>query len=231
MGLTLHYELAAPACPAAKARSLVEALRKHALSLPFESVSEVIELKGEDCRFNPKNRNAPHAWLKVQTMRFVIDAKGNVGTIAAETYPLHTIAFTVDPTEGSENANFGLCKYPKTAGWLWASFCKTQYASNPSTGDVANFLKCHLGLVALLDKAKEMGILGKVHDEGKYFDNRDVAALIKEIGAWNTMIAGFYGGLRDGIEAAGGDPRSLVAEIAKFQNFERLEAEGRKGED
>ena len=60
--------------------------------------------------------------------------------------------------------------------------------------------------------------------------NHDVAALVKEVGAWNTMVAGLYGGLRDGIEAAGGDPRSLVAEIAKYQNFERLEAEGRKVE-
>ena len=95
---------------------------------------------------------------------------------------------------------------------------------------MANFLKCHLGLVALLDKAKEMGILGAVKDEGKYWDNRDVAALVKEVGMWNKMIAGFYGQLRDAVEAGGGDPRILASEIAKFRDFERLEAEGRKGE-
>ena len=60
--------------------------------------------------------------------------------------------------------------------------------------------------------------------------NRDVAALAKEVGLWNQMIAGFYGGLRDAVENAGGDPGDLVAEIAKFRNFERLEMEGRSGE-
>ena len=228
MGLTLHYELSTPTSPAAKARSLVETLRQHALSLPFEEVSEMIELKGEECRFDPKNRRGPHSWLKTQTIRFLID--GNVVSTSDESHPIHTIAFTVFPAEGSEQANFGLCRYPKASGWSWASFCKTQYASNPSTGDVANFLKCHLGLVALLDKAGEMGILGPVKDEGHYWDNRDVAALVKEVGMWNRMIAGFYGQIRDGIEAAGGDPRSLEAEITKFRDFERLEAEGRKEE-
>lgn len=57
-----------------------------------------------------------------------------------------------------------------------------------------------------------------------------VAALVKEVGMWNRMIAGFYGDLRDAVEAAGGDPGSVEAEIAKFRDFERLEAEGRKGE-
>ena len=96
---------------------------------------------------------------------------------------------------------------------------------------MANFLKCHLGLIAVLDKAREMEILGEVHDEGKYWQNRDVEALVKEVGMWNRMIAGFYGQLRDGVEAAGGDPRAIVAEIAKFRDFERLEAEGRREEE
>ena len=224
MGLTLHYELTAPVSSAAEARSRVEQLRQHAQSLPFVDVSEMIELTGDDCRFDPKNRRGPHSWLKTQTIRFLIN--GNVVSTPEESHPLHTIAFTVYPSEGSEQANFGLCCYPKSNGWSWASFCKTQYASNPSTGDVANFLKGHLGLVTLLDRAKEMGILRKVVDEGGYWDNRDVATLIKEVGMWNRMIAGFYGQIRDGIEAAGGDPQSVVAEIAKFKDFERLEAEG-----
>ena len=194
MGLTLHYELAAPDCPAAKARSLVGSLRQHALSLPFEGVSDIIELKGMDCRFDRQNHDDPHRWLKVQIIRFQIQVNGDVISSPGECHPIHIIAFTVHPAKGSEVANFGLCRYPRAKGWSWASFCKTQYASNPSKGDVSNFLKCHLGLVWLLDKAKEMGILGPVKDEGGYWDNRDVAALVKEVGLWNQMIAGFYGG-------------------------------------
>ena len=47
-------------------------------------------------------------------------------------------------------ANFGLVQYPDTieseqgvlatglTGWSWQSFCKSQYASDPSAGGVAN---------------------------------------------------------------------------------------------
>jgi hypothetical protein len=228
MGLTLHYRLSSPSQPTSKVRSLLQSLRTHALSLPFLSVSNLIELEGEDCLFDPSNREAPHAWLNIQTTRFLMHEKGDVITAAGEFHPIHIIAFTVDPAEGSEQANFGLCRYPGSAGWSWSSFCKTQYASNPSTGDVANFLKCHLGLINLLDKARELKILGEVHDEGKYWQNRDVEALIKEVGMWNRMVAGLYGQVRDAVEKAGGDPAGLVAEIAKFKDFERLEAEGRR---
>ena len=78
MGLTLHYELAAAACPAAKARTLVEQLRKYALSLPFQSVSKVIELKQDACQFRRDNKGDPHAWLKVQTIRFQVEEEGDV---------------------------------------------------------------------------------------------------------------------------------------------------------
>ena len=80
----------------------------------------------------------------------------------------------------------------------------------------------------MLDKARELKILGDVHDEGKFWQNRDVKALIKEVGMWNRIIAGIYGRLRDGVEATGGDPAGILAEIAKFRDFERLEAEGRR---
>ena len=66
-----------------------------------------------------------------------------------------------------------------------------------------------------------------VKDEGGYWDHRNVAALIKEIGEWNQMIAGFYGGMKDALTAAAQDPRALMAEIAKFPDFEHLEAKDR----
>jgi hypothetical protein len=60
--------------------------------------------------------------------------------------------------------------------------------------------------------------------------NRDVAALVKEVGRWHRRIAGFYGGLRDAVETAGGHAGVLQVEMAKFWEVERLEAEGRNGE-
>jgi hypothetical protein len=227
MGLTLHYTLAADAPSAANARTLVEELRQHAGSLAFQSVSEIIEFEGDACALNPGKGEDPHAWLKVETIRFETEEDEGVVRSTRECNPLHILVFTVRPGEGCEPANFGLCRYPESSGWSWSSFCKTQYASNPAAGGVANFLKCHLGLISLLDKAKAMGILRQVHDEGQFWDNRDVEALIEEVGRWNRMTAGFYGGLRDAVEAAGGDPQSIVGEIAKFGNFEKLEMEGR----
>ena len=51
-----------------------------------------------------------------------------------------------------------------------------------------NFLRCHLGLVSLLDYAKELEILKDVTDEGEFWQKRDVPALIKEIGEWNSLF-------------------------------------------
>jgi hypothetical protein len=93
------------------------------------------------------------------------------------------------------------------------------------------FLRCHLGVVSLLDAAKEIGILDEVKDEGGYWEKRDVAALVKEIGRWNKMIAGFVGRLNDHLEKEGHDRRSMMSAITEFPDFEHLEAEGREDED
>ena len=64
--------------------------------------------------------------------------------------------------------------------------------------------------------AKEIGILDEVKDEGGYWEKRDVAALVKEIGRWNKMVAGFVGRLTDQMEAAGQDRRSMMTAITEF---------------
>jgi hypothetical protein len=227
MGLTLHYKLAAPEMPAKEARQLVERLRSFALELPFDQVLEVTELKGTQCRECDEGMDE-FAWLKIITTHYGMEEKDGVIYSTSETHARHIVAFTVVPGEGSETANFGLCRYPGEKGWSWSSFCKTQYASDPAAGDVANFLKCHVGLVSLLDKAREMEILKEVIDEGGYWEKRDVEALVREVGRWNRLLAGFYGEFRDAMEAAGGDPKGIKAAIAKFSNFEHLEAKGRK---
>ena len=59
-------------------------------------------------------------------------------------------------------------------GWSWRSFCKTHYASDPRCAGLPNFLRCHLGVVALLDEAKKLGILGTVSDEGDFWETRSL---------------------------------------------------------
>jgi hypothetical protein len=152
--------------------------------------------------------------------------------------PQRLIAFSTWPGEGSEPPNFGLGIYPKTieveergrkkkvrsnlGDWSWSSFCKTQYVSNPECGGVANFLRCHLAVVALLDHAAKLGVLKEVRDEGDFYEKRDVKALATEVGDWNSVIAGWAGRLKDQF----GD--AIQAEVANFPDFEQLEAKGRE---
>ena len=234
MGMTIHYSLQAQFQDASAARQLVDQLHRHALDLPFQNVGEIIELSGAQANFNNADRKDPHFWLLLQSSRFI-----ERGEIFLHVPPLHFIAFSVHPGDGSEPANFGLARYPKRGvsedgevetglfGWSWASFCKTQYASNPKHGGTDNFIRCHTALVALLDHAQSLDVLSDVKDEGGYWQKRDVEALSKKVGDWNKTIAGMVGKHKDeqgqGVESA----------IGKFPNFEHLEADDakRRGED
>jgi hypothetical protein len=240
MGLTIHYELAAANPSAARAHALVAQLRQQALALPFAHVGDIVEFRGDACR--PVRGDREHAWLKTQATAYIpVTVPG--GSSFAAAVPTHILAFTVHPAPGCEAANFGLCRYPAgivsegaklatgLTGWRWASFCKTQYASNPNCVRVPNFLQAHIGLVRLLDGSKELGLLKDVKDEGGFWDQRDVTALVKEIGAWNAMMAGHVGELKDALEVLGQNPKALQAAITQFPDFEHHEARGRLGKD
>ena len=210
------------------------------MDLPFANVGEVVELKGDECDYNRRPVDDPLRWLLIQAGASVVSPK-YPDSIDYTVPPKHLIAFETYPGEGCEPAQFGLCRYPATiesenefdsyrrirtnlSGWRWHSFCKTQYASNPDCGGVENFLRCHLSVVRLLDHAKSLGVLADVSDESDYWEQRDIKALVEEVGEWNTMIAGLAGQLKDLI----GD--NVQSEIAKFPNFEHLEADGRADE-
>jgi hypothetical protein len=156
-----------------------------------------------------------------------------------------THAFTRSPAAHTE-----MRRVPtKLEGWHWGSFCKTQYASDPKCGGIPNFLRCHISVVTLLDRmAKLPGLKVTVDDEGKYgpsvysddwkeaYDaglkptyrrhkgQYNPAALAKEVGEWNEMIAGMAGPLSDALAAKG---IQLEAPIKDFADFERLEFQGR----
>jgi hypothetical protein len=235
MGLTIHYNLQSRVRTTEAARKLVEQLRERALALPFDHVGGVAELADDGCDFEKLELDDPNRWLLVQAGRHV-EVDGNFEVFP----PLRLIAFMTAPGRGCEPANFGLCQYPQTirtrdnqtvpsgaaAGWSWQSFCKTQYASNPSVGGIENFLKCHLSIVRLLDAAGELGLKTEVTDESGYWEDRRVEKLIEEIRRWNQAMAGFVGQMKD---ALGGGP-DVQAEITRFPNYEHLEAEGRASE-
>jgi hypothetical protein len=236
MGLTIHFSLEAKTRSTTKARSLVEQLRQKALDLPFKSVSELVEIETVTFDFDSLGQNDPRRWMLIQATEYIVCKAPNGGEYHEIVPPTHLIAFETVPGDGSESANFGLCRFPAyielngrrrrtgLSGWRWTSFCKTQYASNPKCGGVENFLRCHLSIVTLLDHAESLGLACEVSDEGGYWDKRDVEALGKEVGDHNVMIAGFAGELLDSF----GD--NVVAEITKHSDFEHLEAKARIGD-
>ncbi|HEX6987192.1 MAG TPA: hypothetical protein VF170_17570 [Planctomycetaceae bacterium] len=228
MGLTIHYALRSDAASEDEARRLVEALRQRALDLPFAKVGDLLEFRGRECDAD-RHEHPGHRWLLVQAVRSVWPEE-----VHREVAPEQVIAFVTDPGEGCEPAHFGLCRFPQAireggrevatglSGWSWESFCKTQYASNPECGGIENFLRCHISVVGLLDRAGRLGMTVEADDESGFYDDRDVEALAAEVMRWNRGIAAFTGRLKD---IFGDD---FAAEITKYPNFERLEAEGRR---
>ena len=227
MGLTIHYSLHADAPSAEGARLLVDQLRQTALDLPFAEVGDVIELAGDALRFEDA-KDDDIKWLLVQSTHWIKNETG-----FAQVRPSHVIAFTSWPGPGCEAANIGLCRYPATInfagktvstrleGWHWESFCKTQYASNPADGGIQNFLRCHLTVIKLLDRARQMNLLAEVKDEGGFWERRDIAALAETVGQWNQHLAGIVGRCKDWF----GD--EFLAPIRDYPDFEHLEAKGR----
>jgi hypothetical protein len=233
MGLTIHYSLRAQ-CSEAKAFSLVTQLHQAAHDLSFKELGEIVDLSGDACDYNKRNTDDPLRWALIQAAGDV-RVKGThcMGDSFVNIVPTQVICFTAWPGEGCEESNFGLCQYPeeiydrrfgtiesRLSGWHWKSFCKTQFASSPGCGGVANFLRCHLTVIALLDKARELRLLNEVHDEGGFWEKRDVPALVNEIGSWNELFAAFGGKLKDvlgdGVESA----------MSEYPNFEQLVAAG-----
>ena len=233
MGLTIHYQLRSDAKTAQDARRLMAELRKRACDLPFAEVGEVVEMRGDACHFDNHDREYPHRWLLIQAGQYVERDGVHYGV-----KPKHVIAFSADPGDGCEQANFGMCLYPAILniqdprtghprrlrtglkGWCWSSFCKTQYATQHGTD---HFVRCHLSVIRMLDHAKNLGILASVSDEGDFWEKRDVKALVQEVGEWNEGMAGLVGQMKDLF----GD--GFEAPIKKFSNFEHLEASGRQG--
>ena len=104
----------------------------------------------------------------------------------------------------------------------WSSFCKTQYANDPRCGGWNNFAKAHLSVCAILEHLKGLGFEIGVNDEGGFWEKRDIAALAKTIGEWDTFIAGMAGVMKDVAEKHGMGGESAMS---GRPDFERLEAQ------
>ncbi len=242
MGLTIHYRLRFDGSPE-EALTKISQLREKAMGMSFEEVSDVRHFTGADCNFNAdkydnNSADSEWRWALIQSngrnIRITSDGKrlkknekSSVGCYHISPQPIEIILFRTWPGEGCEEANFGLARYKRYiyfrgqkvlsglgTGWHWVSFCKTQYANEKG---LLNFLRCHTLVVAMLDCAKELGIMKSVDDEGKYWEKRDMKDLAEEVGRWDELIAGFSAMLGKAV-----GEQNLVSEIKNHPRYEKL---------
>lgn len=186
MGLTIHYTLQGkPGCTQSDALRMITRLHQRAGKLPFDRVGTLLDV-------HVKTLGQSGAQGLVADATESIQHNGLYHNVP----PARLFAFTVQPGEGCEMATFGLASYPKTiqvdgrrvstglVGWSWSSFCKTIYAGNPEYGGAPNFVRCHLAVIALLDEAKLSGLQVDVHDEGDFWQQRDVLLLGRHCRPW-----------------------------------------------
>lgn len=127
----------------------------------------------------------------------------------------------VAPGEGSEPAEFVLCRYPGGNLWKLTGACKTQYTAQHGW---EHFLACHRRVISLLDLWRDSGVDVKVMDEGEFWETRPGERLRERLSTYDRLVAAMAGVLKDSI---GEGPKGVQAEIFNNLRCERLEAEGR----
>lgn len=234
MGLAIGWNLTLPGSHSSlEARGRVEELRRRALELPFLHVFEMESLRGDGLA---AARERGWVW---GDKYFAVPRADGGGTSRREEHASATatemIHFVVHPGRGAESANFGVARHPATSFhngvevpvpdhhlWSGRACCKTQYAGNPRFGGEESFLRSHVGLIALLDSAKDLGFGVEVGDDGSYWDERDPEKLVAELRRWNTIVARFAGAFGDALGER--DDGVLMSPIRDRADFERVEA-------
>lgn len=220
MGLTIHYKLSQPAAVTkAGAEGLVRKAHRLAAALVRrQGLQDISAVQPAD----PEN-----PW----DCQFVLEKRGDE-TRGHDVKPKGGWMFSVQPGPGCESTEFGLCLYPATirsgrrtlrtgcAGWGYASFCKTQYAS---LHGMEHFLKCHRAVIDLLLIWERLGVKVTITDEGNYWPGRNEKKLLAEVGQMNRLVAAFGGALKDATDE---DGPSVESPIFQHGQFELLEAQG-----
>ena len=228
MGLTIYYELSVPRDTSiAEVVERMRRLHEVAVTLPFDAVSSLTITTAGTTLGDSLDRDGGMAnWFRYSAHRR-LQGLANRADDDEDLVP-DAVGFAIMPGEGAESATFGLAWVPpenEECGllhdapcvWHWHSWCKTQYAAN--LGD-DHLIRCHTSLVALLDKASQLGFRVVVRDEGHYWETRDTDVLLAEVRKMNQLVAGLAGALHD----AG---LHIDAPIFEHPEFEELETRAR----
>jgi hypothetical protein len=227
MGLTLHFSLALPATQSRdEVVTRLRQLHESAGRLPFEAVGPMTstaagDTLGDGTESRDQLSQLFRIWAWLQLDPSTTDADGEILPDAE--------GFAIILGAHSEPAMVGLAWVPprdeewkplpdEPSAWRWHCACKTQYASIESD---EHFVTCHTTLVSLLDEAARLGFELEVHDEGGYWESRDVDRLLAEMRKMNGIVARLGGALHDAI----GTKHSVQGAIFEHPEFERLEME------
>ena len=206
MGLTVHYTIKFDGTQKELVRKL-NSIRSKCLDLPFQEVGEVKAVKITQNIINEfnswqRNTNYPNnseenlkqrdmaleklgvsTWIMVEAGIFRQDEN----SCWRELKPTSSVFLFIWPGKGSESCDLNFYKRGKK--FVAKSFCKTQYA--------LDFKHCHLLVIKLLDMLKnEEGFDVEVHDEGKYWETRDMKVLAKELGDYRILVEKIGGQLK-----------------------------------
>ena len=221
MGLTLCYRLALPGdTDIDVVREKLGALKVFASTLGFDDVLGPSEYTADEIVEQSQTREIIPIMVSVMSG----DPPDFYRRRSDESCVL---AFVVVPGEECEPAVFGFmapgarCEafddlHP--GEWFWSGCCKTQYASMISDD---HLVKCHDGLVRVLDHAATLGISVEVTDETGYWEHRSTEELTRVTRDMNRLIARFAGEM----DLRLGEEHRIDAPIFDHPDFEHLEME------
>jgi len=97
--------------------------------------------------------------------------------------------------------------------WRGRGFTKTQYA--------VHFVDAHLAVIRMLDVCKEAGILKDVHDEGEFWESRDLEVLARNINLSTATIQAVGNALKGPAKSAGFKMRSALDKSANYMRVQK----------
>ena len=227
MGLHLCYELdLARDLSLADVTERVRELHRTAVTLPFDMVGPLVQIKEGESLDNESDSDSGLASFIRFCAQSRLDPRDPVTDARIDVLP-NAVGFAVNAGEGCETATFGVAWVPPSDEdgnrlrgepyiWHWHGVPKTQYAS--VLGD-DHLIRCHTSLVALLDKAAELGFDVTVRDETHYWETRDTNVLLSEVREMNRIVAHFAGNFHDALREHG----HVGGAIFDHPDFEELE--------
>lgn len=182
VGLSLYWELSAESD--VDVHDLVRALHVSASSAGFDEVGEIVVARGDE-RVEGDDAIAARAWALSQGLATLHPD----GEPARRVAPVEVVAFRA-ANPGTEDAVFGLARYDpveRLPKYRFSGGCSTQGASR--RGGMPAFLKAHRAVIAVLDKARSLGLKVSVKDDGEFWQSRDPKKLIDKHEEWEGLMA------------------------------------------